>query len=70
MSQISGESICEKSAAKAEQVVSTRIREHEYRLIGDYWLHEHPSTDTLTRSNVIADYTGLLDAFFRDEDFR
>jgi hypothetical protein len=39
-------------------------------LIGDYWLHEHPSTDTLTRSNVIADYTGLLDAFFRDEDFR
>jgi hypothetical protein len=28
-------------------------------------MHEHPSTDTRTRSNVIADYTGLLDAFLR-----
>jgi hypothetical protein len=34
-------------------------------LIADYWMHEHPSTDTRTRSNVIADYTGLLDAFLR-----
>ena len=34
-------------------------------MIADYWLHEHPSTDTRTRSNVIADYTGLLDAFLR-----
>ena len=54
-----------KTLTRAEQVVGTKIREHEYRLIADYWLHEHPSTDTRTRSNVIADYTGLLDAFLR-----
>jgi hypothetical protein len=54
-----------KYLVRAEQLIGQRIREHEYRLIADYWLHEHPSTDTRTRSNVIADYTGLLDAFLR-----
>jgi hypothetical protein len=37
-----------KTLTRAEQVVGTKIREHEYRLIADYWLHEHPSTDTRT----------------------
>lgn len=51
---------------QAEQLVGEgRIREHEYRLIADYWLHEHPATDIKTRSNVISDYTGLMDAFLR-----
>jgi hypothetical protein len=54
-----------KYLVKTEHLIGQRIREHEYRLIADYWLREHPSTDTRTRSNVIADYTGLLDVFLR-----
>ncbi|MBV9276090.1 MAG: hypothetical protein JO333_19500 [Verrucomicrobia bacterium] len=35
-----------KYLVKAEHLIGQRIREHEYRLIADYWLREHPSTDT------------------------
>ena len=59
-----------KYLIKAEQLVGKRIREHEYRLIADYWLHEHPSTDTRTRSNVIADYTGTPRCFPAGKNLR
>jgi hypothetical protein len=49
----------------AEKLVPNQIRSHEYKLIADYWLLEHPALDPKTRASVVADYTGLMDGFLR-----
>jgi hypothetical protein len=50
----------------AEKLIEqNKIRKHEYQLIADYWLQEHPGVDPRTRGNIVSDYTGLMDAFLR-----
>lgn len=59
-------SILYKYLVSAEQLIAqNKIRKHEYQLIADYWLHEHPGDDPRTRGNIVADYTGMMDAFLR-----
>jgi hypothetical protein len=55
-----------KYVVAAEQLVEKgKIRKHEYELMADYWLGEHPGDDPRTRGNIVSDYTGLMDAFLR-----
>ena len=55
-----------KYLVAAEKLIEqNKIRKHEYQLIADYWLQEHPGADPRTRGNIVSDYTGLMDAFLR-----
>ena len=55
-----------KYLVAAEKLIAEKkIRKHEYQLIADYWLQEHPGADPRTRGNIVSDYTGLMDAFLR-----